>query len=211
MRPFKDICFVRSAGFTLIELMVALILLSLVFLMLTSSLQFGTKVWSTRESDSSEILTAQDLLRRILSETRPVMIEADRSHARHVFFVGNENSIRFVASMPGHLGIGGFYEVLIYLTEGDPGRVEMSWRLFRAAEASSGLQYQHVALISRANQIQFAYFGSRGENESARWYNDWQDLDHLPGLIRMRVTFTDGDHVWPDLVVAPMVRSLDLR
>src|ERR1700730_7169060 len=98
MRPFKKIRFARSAGFTLIELMVALILLSLVFLLITSSLQFGTNVWSAREeeSDSSEVLTAQDFLRRVLSETRPVMIEADSSHARHVVFAGNENSIRFV-------------------------------------------------------------------------------------------------------------------
>ena len=195
--------------------MVALILLSLIFLLLTSALQFGTNVWSAREkevSDSAEVLTAQDFLRRILSETRPVMIEADRSDARHVFFVGNENSVRFVASMPGHLGIGGFYKVLIYLTEGEPRRVQMSWRLFRATQASSGpaIEDQHVDLISRVNQIQFAYFGYRGKNESTRWYNDWQDLDHLPDLIRMRITFTDGDHVWPDLVVAPMVRSLNL-
>jgi general secretion pathway protein J len=130
------------------------------------------------------------------------------------FFAGNENSIRFVTSIPGHLGIGGFYEVAIYLAEGEPGnRVELSWRLFRAAEASSGpaIEEQHVVLISRVNQIQFAYFGYRVKNELARWYNDWQNMEKLPDLIRVRVTFSGSNHIWPDLIAAPMVQSLNLN
>lgn len=215
MRAFKERCAARSAGFTLIELLVALVLLGLVFLLLTSGLQFGTNVWSSREnvSGSSEVLTAQNVLRRVLSETRPVMIEADVSHARHVYFVGNETSLRFVTSMPGHLGIGGFYEVVIYSTEGEAGnRVEMSWHLFRTAEAAlaASSEDRHAVLLAGVNQLQFAYFGYRGKNEPAQWYNDWQGFDHLPDLIRMRVVFNNGAISWPDLVVAPAVRSLNL-
>jgi len=206
----------RSSGFTLIELMVALLLLGLVFLLLTSGLQFGTNVWSLRQgeqTESAETLTAQGFLRRVLSETRPVMIEADISHARHVYFTGKEESIRFVASMPGHLGIGGFYDVEIHLVEGESGnRVEMSWHVFRSTEASFApeVEDRHAVLVSRVNQLQFAYYGSRGGNQPAQWYSEWENSDHLPDLIRMRVTFTDNSNVWPDLVVAPVVRSLNL-
>jgi prepilin-type N-terminal cleavage/methylation domain-containing protein len=203
-----------SAGFTLLELMVALVLLSLIFLLLTSGLQFGTNAWNAGEeepSNSSEVVTAENFLRRILSETRPVIIEADSSHARHVFFIGKENSIRFVASVPGHLGIGGLYEVSIYFTEDEPGRIQMSWHLFRATETSSQPENEdkQVTLGTGVNQIQFAYFGYRGQNETARWYSDWQALDHLPDLIRMRVAFTDAHRIWPDLMVVPMVRAMD--
>jgi len=202
----------RSSGFTLIELLVAMLLLSLIFLLLTSGLQLGTNAWSgkgaQRDGGSSEVLTAQGFLRNILSAIRPVMVEADPTHARHVYFVGLDHSIRFVASLPERVGIGGFYEVGISLAEGDSGRVEMSWRLFRAGE--NNIPERQIDLISKATLIEFAYFGSRAQNETPRWYNDWQSVDHLPDLIRMRVAFNDSNRFWPDLVVAPMIRSLDL-
>jgi general secretion pathway protein J len=207
-----DLRLFRSAGFTLIELIVALILLSLIFLLLASGLQFGTDAWNSRQdapSDSSEILIAQNLVRRILSEVRPVMIQANSANPRHVFFFGHRNSIRFVASLPKHLGVGGFYEVSIYQTGSPHGRVNMSWRLFRANSAIA-TQGRDVALIAGVNELQFSYFGSPGRDGSARWYDNWELLDHLPDLIRMRVALSDPDRSWPDLVVAPMVRSMSL-
>ena len=214
MRPLER-TYMRNAGFTLIELLVALVLISLIFLLITSALQFGSNAWSTRNeepSDSSEVLPVQSLLSHIFSEIRPVMVEADAVHARHVFFFGSENSIRFIAPVPKHLGVGGFYEVTIDKNEDSPSSVELSWRLFRTTVAASGpaIQDRHVALISRVSKLQFAYFGYRGKNEPAQWYNDWQDSDHLPDLIRMRVAMSGSDRSWPDLVVAPMVRSLNL-
>ena len=64
--------------------------------------------------------------------------------------------------------------------------------------------------MDKVAQVQFAYFGSLGKNVSARWYNDWESLESLPDLIRMRVIFSEGNRAWPDLVVATVVRSLDL-
>src|SRR4029077_8093934 len=94
MHPSKKICFAPSDGFTLLELLVAVVLLSLIFLLLTSGLQFGTSVWNADEEtpDTSEVLTVQDLLRRVLSEARPVMINDEASASKRVFFVGTENS-----------------------------------------------------------------------------------------------------------------------
>ena len=128
--------FSSSPGFTLIELLAAMLLLSLIFVLLTSSLQLGTNAWrgggGQRDGGSSEVLTAQGFLRSIFSAIRPVMVEADPTHARHVYFFGLDHSIRFIASLPERVGIGGFYEVGISLADGDAGRVEMSWRLFRS-------------------------------------------------------------------------------
>jgi general secretion pathway protein J len=203
----------RALGFTLLELLVALVILSLVLLLLTGGLQIGTKVWSDRDqSKISEVLGVQQLLRRVISEARPVMIENTPTVRRHVFFSGSENSVRFVAPMPEHLGVGGFYEVNIYLTEGGEAgnRVEMSWKLFRAPEGSSGppVKEQRVILLEKVAELQFAYFGYRGLKEPARWYSDWEGLQSLPDLIRMRITYSEGNQAWPDLVVGTMVRSL---
>jgi len=214
-RPY----FVRSAAFTLVELLVALVLLSLLFVLLTSSLQFGTKVWSRtgdERLDRSEAVAAENFLRRILSEARPIIIEADPTRPRRVFFSGDTESIRFVTTLPGQFGLGGFYEVAIYMPQGSD-RVEMSWRLFRRTNAVVGPAFpeQHSILISRVRSLRFSYFGERGagyirSEEPPRWYDDWRDLQYLPDLIRMHVEFVESEKAWPDLVVRPVVESLNL-
>jgi prepilin-type N-terminal cleavage/methylation domain-containing protein len=159
--------FAPSRGFTLLELLVALLLLSLIFLLLTSGLQFGTRAWNVGQEEpnsTSEAVTVQQLLRRVLSEVRPYMIEAAPTVRRHVYFIGNQNSVRFIAPVPEHLGVGGLYEVALYLTDdgGSRHRLEMSWRLFRGTETSSGPQRgRQIALVDEVAQIQFAYFGHR--------------------------------------------------
>jgi general secretion pathway protein J len=214
-RPLQAEMSGAKSGFTLIELMVAFILLSLIFLLLTSGLGLGTKIWEVKKgsSDTSEVLPVQNFLRRMLGEVRPVVVEAS-PFARHVFFAGKENSVRFIAPMPGNLGTGGFFEVAVYLTEGDQfgGQVEMSWHLFRRQDGlSKPVSDQHrEILINGVTEIQFAYFGYRKTNEPARWYSDWQDLQALPDLIRMRVKFSDSDRNWPELIAAPIVRSVNL-
>ena len=216
---FRNHCFVStsrnfapSRGFTLLELLVALLLLSLIFLLLTSGLQFGTRAWNAGQGEpksTSEVVAVQQLLRRVLSEARPLIIEATPTVRRHVFFVGNQNSVRFIAPVPEHLGVGGLYEVALYLTDdgGPANRLEMSWRLFRGAEGS---EVRRVALLDKVAQIQFSYFGRPLPLGSPRWYGDWQDLESLPDLIRMHVTLSGGEPVWPDLTVATHVQTLNV-
>ena len=144
-RPIIRLKCAPIRGFTLLKLLVALLLLSLSFILLTSGLQFGTRAWNDG---------------------------------------------------------GG----------GSDNRLEMPWRLFREAQTSSGPQGEErrVALLDKVTQIQFAYFGRPQPQGAARWYNDWQDLDSLPNLIRMRVTLSGGAQVWPDLTVATNVQTVNI-
>jgi type II secretory pathway component PulJ len=196
--------------------LVAVVLLSLIFLLLTSGLEFGTRAWKVgqeKTSSTSEMVSVQHLLRRVLSQALPLMIEGTPTAPRHVFFVGNQTSVRFIAPLPEHLGVGGLYEVALYLTEGDESdnRLEMSWRLFRGDGVASVPQGEarQVDLLDKVAQIQFAYFGDRGPQEPAQWKNDWQGFQSLPDLVRVHLTLSSGD-VWPDFVVATNVRGLDL-
>ena len=201
----------------MLEVLAALVLLSLLFLLLTSGLQFGTRAWNTGQeklSSNAEALTVQQLLRGVLSEARPYIIEGTPAVRRHVFFAGNQNSLQFIAPLPEHLGNLGLYEVALYLTDqgGSDNHLEMSWHLFREAETSASSQRQErkVALLDKVTQIQFAYFGQRSAQDPAQWYNDWRAVQSLPRLIRMHVTLSTGEEAWPDLVVATKVQSLSL-
>lgn len=201
-----------SRGFTLLELLVALLLVSLVFAMLASGLQVGTRAWNVVQDETtstSEVVVVQELLRRVLGEVRPLMIEATRKTHRYVYFIGNPNSVRFIASVPEHLGVGGLYEVALYLTDdgGSAKRLEMSWRLFAGAEES---KVRQVTLLDKVTRIQFSYFGRPLLLKPSQWHDDWQNWESLPDLIRMQVTLSGSKQVWPELVVGTHVRSLEL-
>jgi len=196
-------------GFTLIELMAALLLLSFIFLLLTNGLQFGTTVWNGRSDRGGS--ETQSFLRRLISEARPVMIQAGANHALRVFFFGQEASLHFVTSLPDHLGVGGFYDVKITLVDGSAsGHVQLDWRVFRASDVSleSGYEKQ-IELLSDVQEFQLSYFGRLAIDQPAQWHSSWSNLDHLPELIRVRVVFADHSHAWPDLVEAPVIRSLN--
>ena len=205
-----------GTGFTLVEMLVALILLGLVFLLLLSALQFATKAWnSSEESHTSRVVAVQSLIRNLISEARPVMIEADESTPRHAMFIGGPTSLSFVAPMPPYLGLGGFYEVTIALSEGNEvgGQVEMSWHAFRRTGpfSSDPLAEKHVTLLEGVTELNLAYFGKPHPGQPAQWYDSWRNVQVLPELVRIRVKLVGKDDVWPELEVAPKVQSLMLE
>lgn len=195
-------------GFTLVELLVSLVLLGLMFTLLASSLGFGTKIWSEHEHESSEashVMVVENLLRRLISEARPVAVQATKDSPWHVNFAGDKNSIRFSAPMLERLATGGFYEITIRVGEGAGSRktIEMSWGLPDQSKEQMG------AVLFEGNvDLEFEFFGSRQVGEPARWYSEWNDQRVLPKLILTRLKL--GKRRWPDLIVATKVQSIEL-
>jgi len=198
-----------SQGFSLIELLVAMVLLALMFLLLSSGLRFGTKIWSEHGnelSEASHILVVENLLRRLLSEARPVVVKATADRPQHVNFEGTRDSIRFVAPMLEHLGGGGLYEVTIKVSRIAKSRnkIEMSWRVF----PQSTKDHQSI-LLEGPVDLEFSFLGDSETDQTAQWYNDWHFRQHLPKLIETRLTV--HGRRWPKAVIALNVRSNQLR
>ena len=74
-------------GFSLLELLVALLVLGLMFLLMSNSLGIGSKVWDSldrRATNQAELIQVQNLLRKTFNETRPIF-----TPARRVLFEGD--------------------------------------------------------------------------------------------------------------------------
>src|ERR1700722_4226038 len=98
-----------SAGFTLLELLIALLLFSLLSVALFGSIRAGTAAWSratSRADESDHGLHAQDLLRYLIENAYPLYL-SDNAKSGHVDFAGSLSSLSFLSVAPMALGIGG--------------------------------------------------------------------------------------------------------
>ncbi|HWD28595.1 MAG TPA: prepilin-type N-terminal cleavage/methylation domain-containing protein [Rhizomicrobium sp.] len=179
----------REAGFTLIEILVTLALLSLLAVLLFGGLRFGVRAWDGAQAHGAgmeELHVVQDRLRHEIEAAYPGYDASDPLHPR-IDFSGGEAHMDFLAPAPQALDTPGrIRTVLSVARDGNDARLDME-----AGDAAS-------ALLRHAASIRFAY------SDGDRWTDSWNGT--LPKLIRIRVSFKPRDgRIWPDLIVAPHI------
>lgn len=201
---------IGQAGFTLMELLVAITLLSLLSLVLTSSLRFGLSAWA-RGTEHAErvdqVLLVQDFLRRTIADAYPYFLPSDPTRGGgHVDFSGSARSLRFLASAP--IALGGRGRVRFEISSvGSPGRLDLVVVTAPELAAPAAIR-ERKALISNVEAIELAYFGKRRSDRFAAWRDAWEAEPELPQLVRLKVKLPDGDtRSWPDLTVAPRLTA----
>ncbi|GGF51443.1 general secretion pathway protein GspJ [Aliidongia dinghuensis] len=195
-----------AAGFTLLELMVALAILGLVSLMLFGGLRFGLNAW-TRESAHanavSDIGVAQGFLRRAIGEAYP-LFQVDGEDKRVNPFVGSRRALEFLAPTPASLGSGGRQRYSIG-TETAGARTDLVIWSQPELAADPAKRWKTI-LVPGIRTLSIDYFGRQGDEEEAHWHDAWQDASHLPELVRLQVAFAADDfRTWPEFVVAPRI------
>jgi general secretion pathway protein J len=199
----------RSSGFTLLEVLVAITLLGLIAALLSGGLRFGTRVWHRGEDQLqalAAIQSAHGLMRRQLVQAVPLIAPDDPEGA--VLFEGMPTYVRFVATAPADVMVGGSYEITLGLSYDDFAQhLVMAWRpLGGSREDGADLQTEQVVLLRDVAEVSFAFFGAEDEGETPQWHEMWMERASLPRLIRIMVYFPEGDpRLWPALVAAPMV------
>jgi general secretion pathway protein J len=199
----------RAAGFTLVELLVAMALLALLSALLVAGLHVSSTAVLRNEAASETLLRSElafDLIRRQVERAVPLEL-ASSDDSAPIAFLGDETSVVFVAPPGAFLAPGGEEITWLAIERGAAGaRIVLRYRpLDRTHDQwppvldASGMQ--SVVLLDGLAQAAFSYFGRAPPGADPQWWQEWRQQTTLPTLIRLAIAGANGS--WPDLVVTP--------
>jgi len=200
----------RQQGFTLIELLISVSLLVLLMALLFTGLDVGTRHigrQSARLDRVSRMVVAQSFLRLQLADARAVT--ASNLPGDAITFDGRRDGVDFVSAPPQAVAQGGLQVLSVGIV--DPhgaagGQLLVGWRPLTASDADTSTEAvteseHRAALLDHIQEAAFAYFGAAQGEDTPSWHPTWQNMNYLPSLIRLSITFTDGERM-PELVIA---------
>jgi general secretion pathway protein J len=198
-----------SAGFTLVELTIALVLLALLAGVLFGSLGFaGTSLerGEAKVDGTSSMRLAQAFLRANLEEQHPLRMRKIAEFP--LLFAGDRDELRYAAILPARVAGGGvwFYRLSVDRNSNRaPLVLERVLPDLNASQVPDFRDAERSVLAEGIRELKLGYFGrdaGAADTNDPSWRDRWDDPQRLPLLVRIDVTPNQGP-AWPTLVVAP--------
>jgi general secretion pathway protein J len=194
----------RQSGFTLLEILVALVVLGFLMVGLTQGVRAGLTMWGAqtrRVGETADLDAGARVLRRLLSGISLPSAGGVLGASSTEKFEALPESLTFVGDLPTGFGTTRRADITLELHEG---RLVLRWTP-RRHELSIAPPPEPIEteLIRGVERFDLAYWGSPSVGEPAGWQSRWDSRD-IPELIRVRLGFAKGDRRrWPDLIAAP--------
>lgn len=198
----------KQAGFTLLEVLLGMSIMSIMMLLLFASLRLCVQNWNAGEKKIAQVSQAaviQGFLQSKLHAAIP--LDADFLEEPQFSFQGSKDELQFVAAMPAsaaRLGLQLFTLSLVPSArdeQGDYLQVEM--QPFFPLGDSEEWDEEPVIILKKVQSLKFSYFGADGpyNNIEPSWESEWLEKKNLPELVSIEIELV-GDEIWPQLVVA---------
>ncbi|MEH6826422.1 MAG: prepilin-type N-terminal cleavage/methylation domain-containing protein [Motiliproteus sp.] len=211
-----------EAGFTLVELLVAITLMALMLLLGYSGLRMGMHHWRSGQAFADNLMQERGLRQflrqqlgqvisrdpqfrngRALPQGNKVGARAAQLRQGHTDqFRGARGGLVFIAPLAAFSSEGGLHEIWIRL-EGDPyaaqGRqlVMLYQPLDPDRQPFQLRDPRRVVLLEGLESMQLNYYGALAPSKLEQWRPLWRHQWQLPRLIRIRLNFT-AKAGWPE-------------
>jgi general secretion pathway protein J len=195
-----------EAGFTLLELLIALTLLAVTASLLVNAIGSARQALNVvdRRVAHATIPAVQSVLRRLLTEARPGPDETGGKADPNRVFVGDPDTLAFVSSFVPQGQYGGLwrYELALAAGETRSGSLVLSQKLLRLGLSADAAPLRTVVL-NEVDALRLRYFGAADKDSAPQWHDSWHDPRRLPRLVAVDITFGRADgRQWTPLVVA---------
>ena len=196
---------VRARGMTLVEVIVAMAVLSLIVLVLGASLR-GMAQSAQRVDERVDVIdemrVAAAFLREVfgrVAELRPA------PQGQRPPFTATPQEVVWIAVMPARFGAAGRHYFRLALepaADGTPALVLRYAPWLGETTAPDWAQAGARVLVHHVERLQLSY---GGDGMRAGWLPAWTDGERLPP--RLRLDLTTASLAWPPLVVPVRVQS----
>jgi general secretion pathway protein J len=190
----------RMAGFTLLEILVALVVLGFLMVGLSQGVRFGLTAWGMQEriiGRRGDLDAVDRVLRQLVGQMDP----GTRTDPPQV--MGTQVRFAFTSALP-IMADGESADML--LTVDSAHRFSLLWTPHLHAKRIAPPPPPHnEVLLDGIDRVQFAYW--RPSSSGGSWVGAWEGKS-LPALVRIHIVFPEGDaRHWPDIVAAPLRAS----
>jgi general secretion pathway protein J len=202
-------------GFTLVEMVVALALMSLLGLIIIESLRLAQRSYekvSRAEMHTSELVLSQQLIRHLFESAYPIE-RSQNAASVAVGLVGGSDTVELLSLGSQAMGSAGHVKVRIGLRRRDDGLFDIVAQLTEAqANTRMGERAVHMPtesiLLSQVKQARWSFLSMSSEAGSGNteWKNEWQGTQLLPAAVQLQVEFPQNDaRVWPRFIATPRI------
>jgi general secretion pathway protein J len=188
-----------DAGFTLLEILVAVSVMGVVLVLLTQAVQFGlrsTRLQANFRDRDGDLIVIDHALRGMIARADP------GTYPEPASLRGSAQRMTFTTELPLN-GDGQMQRADVALSV-EAGRLLLRWTPHRHAELYRGEpDTQDTVMLDGVERLELAYW------TSGAWSSVW-NANKLPELVRIRLVFPGGNgRQWPPVVVAPVCEALE--
>ncbi len=199
----------KLKGFTLIEVLIGLTLLSIMVVLLFTSLKICADSWEKGErkiTNVNEMAVVYNFFQQHLSVARPLW--NDSGTEEKIFsFQGGSQTLHFVSAFPASVGRAGLqmFSVTLY-EDGEEGFINVSLEPFATGMERDEASIEEVTLIKHVKAFKIAYFGADDPASQGVWADDWVGKSTLPHLVKINIELMNGIY-WPEIIIDLKVTS----
>jgi len=173
-----------KSGFTILELIVSITILTLVALVIGQGFRIGVNAWEKGEAETVETQKLRILSGMLTQQLKSFYLyrtKLDDENTNTVLFKGEEDSIFFVTTLADN-SFGGlkwvrysFKEGVLYYKEG----------LLPDKEIMDNIEGDEEVLDSDIEEVTFEYYAGHEDD----WNESWDDEESIPKAISVKLSY----------------------
>jgi general secretion pathway protein J len=193
-----------AKGFTLIEVLIAMTLLSIMVVLLFTSLKICAQSWEKGEnkmSEVNEVAVVYNFFQRHLPSAMPVWNDFIETEEKTFSFQGKKQSMQFVSVFPASAGKTGMQLFSIEPWQQDNEKVikVIITPFFPVAEGEEWHKEEAV-LLRHVNDFSLSYFGAAEDGSGSSWQEEWLAKTTQPQLVKININTKNGIF-WPEMIL----------